>query len=98
MSKEYGNKKLAPKDSGTKDSGAKKIDFGTGSAKDTPAPSSAAYKRADSESCYSEFANRNSGASAPAPQSDTARAGGLELNVSAKHNGGQKSDGAPQGM
>jgi hypothetical protein len=84
--KESGSKDLAKKDSGTKDVGPKKIDFGTGEAKATPAPSSVSCKREDSAKCYPEYESFNRGADPDAHA----------LNISAKHNGGTGSLPSPQ--
>lgn len=92
MKKEPGSHDLAPKDSGTKDVGARKIDFGEGPAKATPAPGSMSSKRPDSERCYSEFAARNSGSEAPASQPSVYNTGKLEMDISAKDNGSPKAD------
>lgn len=74
-----GSHSLAPKDAGTKDVGAKAIDFGNGTA----APHTKSYsgpKRADSEPAYSEYESFNKGANP----------GGNAMNISSKHDGGEK--------
>lgn len=98
MKSEYGSHDLAPKDSGTKDVGPRKIDFGEGTAKATPAPSNPACKRADSEGCYSEYANRNSDSKTPLSQPSVYNTGALAMDISAKDNGGANGDPpSPQG-
>lgn len=90
MNKDTGSHDLAKKDPGTNDVGPRKIDFGEGKASPTPAPASdPSSKRPDSESCYSEFANRNSDKQAPPSQASYYNTGPLECNVSSKDNGGK---------
>jgi hypothetical protein len=74
------------KESRIDDVGAKKIDFGTGEAKATPAPKSASRKRPDSEPCYPEFENPGNSSHA--------------MRISSKDNGGPTSgpSGSQSGM
>lgn len=83
--KESGSHSLASKDAGTKDVGAKAIDFGCRSEHTNP--SSIKTGRQDSERCYSEYESANRGV--PTEQA---------MKISAKDNGGEKASGGQGGM
>lgn len=78
---------MAPKDPGTKDTGAKAIDFGTGKASSYPTDYSG-RSRPDAEKCYPEY-NAFNGDGNPS---------GLAMDISSKHNGGEKPGKDTGGM
>lgn len=90
MNGESGSHDLAPKDPGTKDCYPTQIDFGTGKAKSTPAPSGEPKcKQADSKPAFGEYESFNKGGNPS----------GEAMDISSKHNGGQEgTNGRPTGM
>lgn len=93
--KDSGSHDLAPKDSGTKDVGARAIDFGTGEASSFPKDYSEG--RQDAEGCYSEFSSRNKTGEGAPSQPSVYNTGALVMKISAKDNGGQEP-GSSGGM